>query len=142
MAGSPFFRVIRFTVETGRLVASRDVLLSGEAQWNLKWSNIIRSGVLFPWRYVATVYAIKLGNNIILATRALHSFVPFLSLHFTLYAIRSQLFVIPSATSFSFADKRLNADCSPPVDFELFHHGILLLASDRSLEAHSQSFLV
>ena len=101
MAGSPFFREIRFTVETdahnrsqrkGRLVASRDVLLSGEAQWDLKLDDTIRSGVLFPWRYVATVYAIKLGNNIILATRTLHSFVPFLSLRFTLHAIRSKLF--------------------------------------------------
>ena len=61
-----------------RLATSRDVLLSGEAQWNLKLIDIIRNGVLYPWRYVTTVYAIKLGNNIILATRTLHSFIPLL----------------------------------------------------------------
>jgi len=91
MAVSPFFRVIGFTVEPdvdnriqskGRLAASRDVLLSGEAQWDLKLSNIIRNGVLYSWRYVTTVYAIKLGDNIILATRTLHSFIPFLCLRF------------------------------------------------------------
>jgi hypothetical protein len=60
------------------LATSRDVLLSGEAQWNLKLIDIIRNGVLYPWRYVTTVYAIKLGNNIILATRTLHSFIPLL----------------------------------------------------------------
>ena len=88
MAVSPFFRVSGFTVEPdahkqyfknkGRLATSRDVLLSGEAQWNLKLRNIIRNGVLYPWRYVATVYTIKLGHNIILATRTLHSFIPLL----------------------------------------------------------------
>jgi len=91
MAVSPFFRVSGFTVEPdadnriqskGRLATSRDVLLSGEAQWNLKLRNIIRNGVLYPWRYVATVYTIKLGHNVILATRTLHSFIPFLCLRF------------------------------------------------------------
>ena len=96
MAVSPFFRVSGFTVEPdadnriqskGRLAASRDVLLSGEAQWNLKLSNIIRNGVLCPWRYMTTVYAIKLGDNIILATRTLHSFIPLLCLSFTLFTV-------------------------------------------------------
>src|SRR5580765_2166101 len=96
MAVSPFFRVSGFTVEPDadnriqskrRLAASRDVLLSGEAQWNLKLSNIIRNGVLYPWRYVTTVYAIKLGHNIILATRTLHSFIPLLCLCFTLFTV-------------------------------------------------------
>jgi hypothetical protein len=97
MSVPPFFPVIGFTVEPdahdstqrkGRLAAPRDVLLSCEAQWNLKLSSIIRNGVLYPWRYVATVYAIKLGNNIILATRTLHSFIPFLLSVFTHYAMR------------------------------------------------------
>jgi hypothetical protein len=83
MAVSPFFPMIEFTVEPdaltvsqskGRRVASRDVLLSDEAQWNLKLSDIFRNGVLCPRRYVATLSAIKLGNNIILATRTLHEF--------------------------------------------------------------------
>ena len=94
MAVSPFFRLSGFTVESDahiknkrRLATSRDVLLSGEAQWNLKLIDIIRNGVLYPWRYVATVYTIKLGHNIILATWTLHSFIPLLCLCFTLFTV-------------------------------------------------------
>ena len=78
----------------GRLATSRDVLLSGEAQWNLKLIDIIRNGVLYPWRYVTTVYAIKLGNNIILATRTFHSFIPFLCLYFAALYSESPVFIV------------------------------------------------
>jgi hypothetical protein len=74
--------------EKGQSRSSLDVLLSDEAQWDLKLSDIIRIGVAHLWWYVATVYAIKLGNNIILATRTLHSFIPFLLSVFTHYAMR------------------------------------------------------
>ena len=37
--------------------------------------------------YMTTVYAIKLGHNIILATRTLHSFIPLLCLCFTLFTV-------------------------------------------------------
>jgi hypothetical protein len=62
MSVSPFFRVIEFTVEPdahnitqrkGRREASLVVLPSDEAQWNLKFSDIIRIGVLH------LVYAFK-----------------------------------------------------------------------------------
>jgi len=61
--------------EEGQSRSSLDVLLSAEAQWDLKLDDIIRIGVPHLWWYVATVYAIKLWNNIILATRTLHSFI-------------------------------------------------------------------
>ena len=75
MSVSPFFRVIGFIVEPdahnitqrkGRREVSLVVLPSEEAQWDLKFSDIIRIGVLHLWWYVATVYAIKLSNNIFL----------------------------------------------------------------------------
>ena len=55
MSVSPFFRVIEFTVEPdthnitqikGRREASLVVLPSDEAHWDLKFSDIIRIGVL------------------------------------------------------------------------------------------------
>jgi hypothetical protein len=73
MSVSPFFRVVGFTVERE---ASFVILPSDEAQWDLKFSDIIRIEVLHLWWYVATVYAIKLRNNIFSATRTIHSFIP------------------------------------------------------------------
>jgi hypothetical protein len=59
-----------------RLLSYRPMGLNGD----LKSSDIIQIGVLHLCWYVATVYAIKLRNNIFLATRTVHSFIPFLSL--------------------------------------------------------------
>jgi hypothetical protein len=77
MSVPPFFRVIGFTVEPDahKLIreASLVVLPSDEAQWDLKFSDIIRIGGLHLWWDVATVYAVKLRNNIFLATRTIHS---------------------------------------------------------------------
>ena len=62
MSVSPFFRMIGFTVEPdapnitqrkGRRKVSLVVLPSDEAQWDLKFSDIIRIGVLH------LVYAFK-----------------------------------------------------------------------------------
>jgi hypothetical protein len=71
MSVSPFFLRDRITVEP-------DVLPSDEAQGDLKFSDMIRIGVLHLCWYVATVYAIKLRNNIFLATRTIHSWLPLL----------------------------------------------------------------
>jgi hypothetical protein len=69
------------TQRKGRGQASLVGLQSDETYWALKFSDIIRIGVLhldLRW-YVATVYAIKLRHNKFLATRAIHSFIPFFS---------------------------------------------------------------
>ena len=88
MSVSPFFRVFEFTVEPdarnisqrkGGRGASVVVRPSDDAQWDLKLSDNIRIGALHPWWYVATINAIKLRNDIFLATRTIHSLIQFLS---------------------------------------------------------------
>jgi hypothetical protein len=88
MSVSPFFRVIGFMLEPpshnhdgkkGRLQAALVVLPSDEAQRDVKFNDIFQIGFRHLWWYVATVYAIKLRNDIFLATRTIHSFIPFLT---------------------------------------------------------------
>jgi hypothetical protein len=81
------------TLRKERQAESIVVLRSGEAHWDPEFSDIIRIGVLLCW-YVATVNAIKLRNNIFLATRTI--------LDISLFTLCVQTsFVIPSATSSS-----------------------------------------
>jgi len=62
-----------------------------EAQWNLKFSDITRIGILHLWGYVAAVYAVKVRNHMFLATRASHNSIPFLFLYwlFTILCVRT-----------------------------------------------------
>ncbi len=75
--------------------ASLVVLPSAQAQWDLKLSDIIRIGVLHPCWYVATVDAIKLRNNIFLATRTIHSYLPLGKNIFIVVLSRSRLCARP-----------------------------------------------
>ena len=86
MSVSPFFRLIGITVEPdARNISQRKggrgtavvVRPSDDAQWHLNFSDVLHS-----WRHVATVDAIKLRNDIFLATWTIHSFIPFLSRYF------------------------------------------------------------
>lgn len=98
MSVSPFIRVIGLPLsqmpktllrERAGEEASLVVLPSAEAQWDLKFSDMIRIGVLDLWWYVATVNAIKLRHNICFATRTIHSFIPFLFNFFPMRSNRS-----------------------------------------------------
>jgi hypothetical protein len=84
-------RQSEITGEKGKARGLGNVILSGEAQWDLRFSDIIRIGLLHLWRHVTTVYAIKLGHNIILATRTLHSLIPLLCLYFALFTLCAQI---------------------------------------------------
>ena len=64
-----------------------------EAHWDLKFSDIIRTGVVRPWRYVATVNAIKLRHNIFVAARTIiHIRTPFF--HHTVVRNNSPVFIV------------------------------------------------
>lgn len=122
------------TQRTGRGEASLVVLPSDEAQWDLKFSDSIRSRGLHLWWYVATVCAIKLRNNIFSATRTIHGFIPFLSLHFTLYPVPSNLFCDSKrSTGFVVHKPRCVTTLATPenrINERSRRHGLLFHAGD------------
>ena len=83
-------------------------------KWNLKFSDVSRNRVLCPWRYVATVCAIKIGNNIILATRTLHRF---LFRFFVQYSLRVSLNTLFGNRYFPY---RTEIDPPVSVNFSMF----------------------
>ena len=85
--------------------ASLIVLPPDEAQWDLKFSEIIRIRVLYLCRHVATVDAIKLRNNIFLATWTIHSFIPFLFSLFDSLFFPPFFFLLPLKTLFVLSSK-------------------------------------
>src|SRR5688572_17353177 len=90
-----------------------------------KFSELIRNGLLHLWWYVTTVYAIKLRNDIFLATWTIHSFIPF-------YKVPpSSKFVVPY----------LRAGCVPDVPVRKtlnFHQGFFRLPGRRRYEARQK----
>ena len=62
-----------------RRAASLVVLPSAKAHWDLKFGHMMRIGVPYLRRYIATVEAIELRHNIFFASRTIHGFIPFLS---------------------------------------------------------------
>jgi hypothetical protein len=97
MSVSPFFHRIGCTLSqmSASLIHGRG--RRAEAHWDLKFSDIIRIGVVHPWRYVATVNAIELRHNIFVAARTvIHIRTPCFSLHFILNRMGSNLFVFPT----------------------------------------------